>query len=714
MTDRTPRPGAGRRQRPGRPGPAHRAPRRGLSAKSRTRAFFLLLGMGVAFVAIVLKLTYLQAIGGGQYVAVGASEWTRSVTLPAERGAILDRNGDELAVSIPQQTVYADPKLVSDPVNEAAKLAPVLNINQDKLAQEMSEHNQFTYLDRTVSDATANAVKALNLPGIYFLTEPKRFYPGGQLARPLLGLTGSDDETGLSGLEYKYQSTLNGKAGKEVDVTDPSGNQIAGGLRQYQAPVAGQDLVTTLDQPLQFDAEQALAQAIVAAKAKNGIALLMDRRTGDILADAELSTPGPGTSTTPAMPEVITSAAPGETPTSAAAAAADQPVEASSATSFTQVYEPGSVNKLITISGALQAGDVVPGDTFTIPDSYQVAGTSIHDAEKHGTQHWNVTDILANSSNIGTLQIAQRLGKTGLLNTIHGFGEGQATDIGFPGESAGLLPSYWSGTTLADVSFGQGIGVTAMQVLSAYNAIANGGVYVAPRLVAGTVGDSGKESPTPASPSHRVVSPQVAAQMTTMLNEVVRVGTGQAANLSPYTVAGKTGTASIAQGGKYLNGDYTASFAGFAPSEDPSITAMVMVSGTPDYGATASAPAFATIMRDALQELEVPPQPKQPPASGVPLTNSQTATAAGESAGTPIDGVNVAPAGPGAAAPASGSTGEPTTGAATSGASTTTAPAGPAAAPATAPTKPSSSPATSPTTSASTPAEPTTTTRPGG
>jgi cell division protein FtsI (penicillin-binding protein 3) len=713
VTSRSSRPPAGPHSRPGRPRAAHRAPRRGLSAKSRKRAFFLLVTMGVAFIAIILKLTYLQAIGGGQYVAVGASEWTRSVTLPAERGAILDRNGDELAVSIPQQTVYADPKLVTDPVNEAAKLAPVLGISQDTLAKEMAEHNQFTYLDRRIPDATANAVKALKLPGIYFLTEPKRFYPGGQLARPLLGLTGSDDESGLSGLEYKYQSLLDGKPGKEVDVTDPAGNAIPGGQRQYQAPVAGADLVTTLDEPLQFDAEQALAQAIVQDKAKSGMALLMDRRTGDILADAQLSMPGPGTSTTPAVPETITSA--NSTPTTGSTPT--QPVEAASATSFTQVYEPGSVNKLVTISGALQAGDVVPSDTFTIPDAYPVAGTLIHDAENHGTQHWNVTDILANSSNIGTLQIAQRLGRPGLLSFIHGFGEGQSTDIGFPGESAGLLPSYWSGTTLADVSFGQGIGVTAMQELAAYNTIANGGVYVAPRLVAGTVGSDGRETPSPASPTHRVVSPTVAAQMTTMLDEVVRVGTGQSANLTPYTVAGKTGTANIAKNGQYLSGDYTASFAGFAPSEDPSITAMVVISGTPDYGATASAPTFATLMRDALQELEVPPHPKTPPAPGVPLTNSQTATAAGESVGTPLDGVSVAPAGSAPAPGATTSTTAPGSATTAPGTTSTTAPAAgaPGASTAVATTS-TTSPGTSssPTAPASTDATPSTTTRPGG
>ena len=606
------------------------------------RAFGLLVVMGVAFVAIVARLTWLQGIGSNQYVAVGSSEWTHTVTLAAERGSVVDRNGNELAISIPQTTLYADPPLVTDPGGEAARLAGALGQTPAQVQAKLTEHNRFTYLARTVDDATAARVKAMNLPGIYSLSEPKRFYPAGQLARPLVGVTGIDG-TGLGGLESKYQSILEGQPGKLVEQTDPSGHQIAGGLQQYQAPVAGQDLVLTLDDSLQYDAEQALAQAIVAANAKSGIAVLMDRKTGDILADAQLTMPGLGTSTTPAVPVNIPSPA-GSTAPTGSTAAGTQPVEAPSASSFTQVYEPGSVNKAVTISGALQQGSITPSSTFTIPNTYDVAGTPIHDAESHATEHWNVTDILANSSNIGTLQIAQKLGKAGLLHTIAGYGEGKKTDIGFPGESAGLLPTYWSGTTLANVSFGQGIGVTAVQVLAAYNALANDGVYVAPRLVAGTIDKTGAERPTPVTPGHRVVSSLVAQQMTTMLDEVVRVGTGRAANLNPYTVAGKTGTASIpSANGGYEAGHYVASFAGFVPAENPSITAMVVINDTPDFGAAASAPTFATLARDALQELKVPPEPKGPPAPDVPQTNTATATAAGESAGTALPGLSATP-----------------------------------------------------------------------
>jgi cell division protein FtsI (penicillin-binding protein 3) len=616
--------------------------------------------MGLAFAAIVGRLVYIQGPGSAQYLAVGQSEWTHTVTLAGTRGAILDANGDELAMSIPQTTIYADPHQVTDPRGEAITLAAALGQPEPTVLTELTENAGFVYLARTVDDATAARVAKANLAGVYNLEEPKRFYPSGQLAQPIIGVVGTDG-TGLGGLESKYNSTLEGRPGKLIEQTDPLGRQLPGGLQQYQAPVAGQDLVLTIDQSLQYDAEQALAQAIVAANARSGVALLMDSTTGDILADANLTMPDPSIPTTvPAVPISIPS--PTTAPAAGAAAASPQaqPVEAPSASSFTQVYEPGSVNKLITISAALQSGAIRPSDVFTINDSYSVGGTTFHDAEVHGTKHWTVTDILANSSNIGTIQIAQRLGRDNLLRYIGAYGELAKTDIDFPGESRGLLPSYWSGTSIADVPIGQGIGVTAVQMLAAYNTIANGGVYVAPRLVDGTIGANGQEHKAPVVPGHRVVSAAVAAEMTTMLDEVVRVGTGTAANLSPYTVAGKTGTALVPLHGGYEAGHYVASFAGFVPAEHPSITAMVVVNDTPDYGAAASAPTFATIARDALQERKVPPSAPIAPAPGVPLATPASATGAGEVAGTPLPGLAApavvatttsAPVAPTAAAP---------------------------------------------------------------
>lgn len=623
------------------------------------RAFLFLVAIATAFAAIAAKLVMIQGPDSARYLAAGGAEWEQTVGLPAERGAIFDRNGYELAISVPQTTIYADPHQVTDPAAEAAALAPVLGISQTILQQELSKSAGFVYLARTVPDATAARVKALNLTGIYSLQEPKRFYPSGQLAAPLLGSVGIDGN-GLAALEYKYNGILAGQPGKLVEEIDPQGQQVPGGSQEYKAPVAGQDLLLSIDEPLQYDAEQALGQAIVAAHAQSGIALLMDSKTGEILADAQLAMPAPGDNQPSALPVTIPAPPGSKSPDQ------PQPVEASSATAFTRVYEPGSVNKLITISAALQTGIITPSDVFTIPNSYSVAGTVFHDAEAHATEHWTVTDILANSSNIGTIQIAQRLGKENLLKYINAYGLGSTTDIAFPGESAGLLPSYWSGTSIADVPIGQGIAVTAVQMLAAYNTIANGGVYVPPRLVDATVDAKGKEHPIPLAPRHRVVSPTVAAEMTTMLDQVVQVGTGTAANLDPYTVAGKTGTALVPSPmGGYEAGHYVASFAGFVPSEAPQITGMVVVDGTPDYGAAASAPTFASIARDALREFNIPPMPKQPAAPGVPQVTPQSATGAGEIAGSPLPGLTspptAGPAKPASSSPASPATSSPST-----------------------------------------------------
>ncbi len=596
--------------------------------------FAMLLTMGVAFLLIVGRLVFVQGINAHRYLAVGQSEWTHTVTLAAERGAILDRNGDELAVSVPRTTIYADPHQVSDPRGEATALAPLLGVAESRLQSELSADAGFVYLARTQPSSVADAVAKLDLPGVYSLQEPKRFNPAGQLALPLLGQVGTDGY-GLSGLEAKYNSILTGTPGKMVEEMDPQGGQIPGGLQEYQAPRPGQDLVLTIDEPLQYETEQALAEALVASRGKSGIALLMDRRTGDLLAVADLTMPTPAVPMTmaepPAVPMTIPSATAGGKP-----AVGPQPVEAPDASAFDEVYEPGSVNKLITISGALQSGVIVPSDHFVIPNTYQVAGTTFHDAESHPTEFWSVTDILANSSNIGTIQIAERLGKQRLLHYLSAYGIGHRSDIDFPGESQGLLPTYWSGTTLPTLAFGQGIAVTAIQMLAAYNTIANGGVYVPPRLVLGTVDGRGDLHYLPHPAPHRVVSTTVADQMRTMLEQVVAVGTGTSAAVPPYTVAGKTGTSNVPKAGGYEMGHYVASFAGYVPAEDPAITAMVQIYDTPDFGATASAPAFATIARDALTELKVPPPHKLPPAPGVPLATTSSANPFGELPSGPL------------------------------------------------------------------------------
>ena len=392
----------------------------------------------------------------------------------------------------------------------------------------------------------------------------------------------------------------------------------------------------------------------MAAQADSGMALIMDSRTGELLAVAQLTMPTPSEPATmrepPALPvwfippgstgSTSTSAAgPGATGTGANVANA-QPVEAPSASAFTTVYEPGSVEKLVTVSAALSSGAVQADDYFDIPDTYDVAGSIFSDAWPHPTLDWSISNIIAHSSDIGTIEIAQRLGLPRLVQFIHEFGIGELTDVNFPGESAGLVPqaSQWSGTTIATVPIGQGLAVTAVQMLTAYNTIANGGVYIAPRLVDGYVDAGGKEHLFASPAPRRVVSTTVAADMTSMLEGVVRVGTGTAADLEPYTVAGKTGTALVPlPDGGYSSDDFVSSFAGFVPAENPAITAMVVVVGTHQYGAEASAPVFAMIVRDALQELGIPPHKPAPPVPGVPVATPYGDE--GEAAGPALPGL---------------------------------------------------------------------------
>jgi len=343
------------------------------------------------------------------------------------------------------------------------------------------------------------------------------------------------------------------------------------------------------------------------------MALLMDSKTGELRAVANLvMPPAPAGSSAPTA----------STATSSASTTVATPVPAPSATAFTNVYEPGSVNKLVTISSALQQGAVTSNQHFSVPYSLKVADGLFTDAEQHKTENWTTTDILANSSNVGTIGIAERLGKTALDQYLRKFGFGQVSAVDFPGESAGLLlnPAKWSGTSIATVAIGQGVAVTALQMLAAYNTIANGGTYVAPKLVAATIDDKGRQHPTPASARHQVVSPGVARDMTAMLSQVVAVGTGTAAAISGYTVAGKTGTARIPLEGArgYKDGVYASSFAGFVPAAAPALTGIVILDDTAQFGATSAAPTFASIARYGLQEFQVPPNATIPLVPGVP------------------------------------------------------------------------------------------------
>ncbi|MHB1488745.1 MAG: peptidoglycan D,D-transpeptidase FtsI family protein, partial [Acidimicrobiales bacterium] len=347
----------------------------------------------------------------------------------------------------------------------------------------------------------------------------------------------------------------------------------------------GNTLETTIDRSLQYATTQALSGEITSSHAKGGIAVVMDPKTGDILS----------------MVNMVAGATPGA-----------PPVEASSNQALTNVYEPGSVAKITTLSGAIQDHVISPTQHFVVPYSMNVGGALFTDAEVHPTQSMSVSDILAQSSNVGTITIAKLLGKDRINHYLKAFGLGQPTGLNFPGESQGLLidPAHWSGTAIGSVPIGQDEAVTAVQMLDAYNTLANGGMFVAPRLVRAVVDGNGSVHPLAAATPHRVVDASVAQDLTGMLEQVVKSGTGTRAAIPGYLVAGKTGTAQIPKtnGPGYQPGAFMATFAGFAPAQNPALSAiMILNQPRQDYGGTVAAPLFAQVVQYGLRLFNVPP-----------------------------------------------------------------------------------------------------------
>ena len=570
----------------------------------RRRLVALLAVLGVLFTVVVGRLVMIQGVSPDKYVAVGESQRLRDVVLPAGRGAMFDRNGRDLALTIPQKTVWANPHLVTDPLAAAKALSPVLHVDEAVLGDRLSRDAGFVYLARKVDDKVVAQVEKLHLSGVFFLDEPKRFNPAGDLAGPLLGVVGTDNE-GLSGLELQFEKKLKGTPGELRVERDPYGNEIASGDRSFTPAQPGDDLVLTIDRSLQYETEKALSEEIVKSNSKGGTAIVMDPKTGEILSMANLTYDG--------------------------ADSGKAPYPSINNTAVTSVYEPGSVNKVITIAAALEEGLVAPDTTLAVPDHLRVADHVFSDHDPHPLKQWTVTDIMATSSNIGTIMIGKQLGKTRLDAYLRKFGLGSKTGLGFPGEPRGLLldPKKWSGTSIGTVPIGQGLAVTALQMLDAYNTVANGGVLVTPKLVKATVDGEGTQAPTPASPRRRVVSEKTADQVKHMLTEVVKVGTGTEAAIDGYTVAGKTGTARKPYKGGYKQGAYLATFAGFVPAENPRLSAIVVLDEPAQmYGGLVSAPVFAKVAQYGLRLFRSPPPRPQSTPADTKITDPDAAKTA--------------------------------------------------------------------------------------
>jgi cell division protein FtsI (penicillin-binding protein 3) len=517
--------------------------------------------------------------------------------LHAPRGTIFARDGGELVMSA-QQHHHGQPELVTDPTGVSSVLATMLQLPQEKqqalLAAFTAKDKSFVYIARQIDDDIAGAVMSLNLSGIDVLREDKRIMPSGEVGRSLLGRTDIDG-IGTAGLELLYNEELTGVEGERVREHDAKGRSIPGSGATTTDPVPGDDLVLTLDRSLQFQVEQALLTRVEELKAAGGAVVVMDVATGEIYAIANVSRGDDGI-------VAVTSAN----------LAAVEP------------FEPGSVAKVFSLSSVVDTGVANPGTVIEVPGKIVYdRGTpwmhTITDAEPHGTQPMSLRDIIVHSSNIGTLLLTDEVGTERFGAYLESFGFGQKTALDFPNESAGLFKpaSEWQGTERQSHSYGYGYSVTALQLAAAVNTVANGGVYVAPKLVEAVIGADG-DVPTPLPRTHQVIQPATAATMTDMMKGVVCEGTGKGEQIPGISVAGKTGTAYKVQDdntyGAAGTRAYRASFVGYFPADAPRVTILVTID-EPDptsndrFGGKAAAPLFSSIATAAIHELQITPTP---------------------------------------------------------------------------------------------------------
>ena len=551
------------------------------------------------FAAVLVRVAMLQTTHAQSYIDAGSAQRTRETRLRADRGVIFDRNGAELALSVPATTIWLNPKLIVDGAQTVASLSALLHLSTEKQQSLLdtieAKDKSFAYVKRQIDDQTAAVVMALNLPGVDTYRESTRVVPGGDLAQNVIGRTDTDG-VGTAGLELQFDKVLTGVDGEMVRQRDQGGRSIPGSEAVTRRAVPGQDLVLTLDRSIQFTLEQALMKQVQELGARGGTAVVM-AVDGDILAMACVR-----------MGDDLIYHI-----TAANCAAVDS-------------LEPGSVAKVVTISAGLNEGLVTPETTLSVPgfllfnqDATNKAWRQrIDDAHIHNEEPMTVHQILVESSNVGTVKISQMLKPELQYNYMTSFGFGKRSDLNFPGESVGILPPWqeWEGTEKVTKSYGYGVSATAVQLVGAVNVIANNGVYVAPRLVKATIGGDGTVVSAAPPATRQVLTPEVAQQTNIIMRDVVCNGTATAAQIDGVSVAGKTGTGIKAINGVYPVLDsqkkYYSSFVGFFPAENPAATVLISIdeppSGTQNrFGGTAAAPVFKSVVPTIMHQLGIQP-----------------------------------------------------------------------------------------------------------
>ncbi len=549
---------------------------------SKTRLYWLGGILLFWMVAIACRLAYLQVLHYHDWLQRAQKQQQRSIELTPPRGVIYDRNGQQLAMSVQVDSVFAVPADIPDHATAASLLAGVLGVPRSDLQKKLDDGRTFVWIARKLDKEASERIKALGLKGIYFQKEPKRFYPKRELAAQVLGYVGLDDE-GLGGIELNFDESLRGISGRMQFAMDARRKRLGGVERQ---PEPGQNIVLTLDQNIQYIAEREIDRAMQDTHAEAATIIVQNPRTGEILALANRPTFNPNTFHTVAAQQLKNRA-------------------------ISDVYEPGSMFKTVTISAALEEKVTKPDDLYDVSQGFiVVGGARMRDAHRMGVL--TTAQVIAQSSNVGAIKIGMKLGEDRLYKYIRAYGFGSATGIELPGETRGLVKPVkrWSKTSIGAMSMGQEVGITAIQAISAVSSIANDGVWNAPRIVAGvTPPNAGPQLITfhPAE-RKRVVSTMTAAEMRQMMEGVVLFGTARRAILDGYTSAGKTGTAQKVdpKTGRY-GSKYVASFIGFAPVNNPSVTVAVIIDSAVGLhqGGQICAPVFARVAQDVLAYLHV-------------------------------------------------------------------------------------------------------------
>ncbi len=562
------------------------------TAGLRSRTLVFAAFVACAFLGILVRLSYLQLVKHDEYSRLAESQHAKTIALKPKRGPIVDRTGQVLAESSAAESLFALPHRIDDIPRLARRLAPILGDPASEIGKRMDASKRFVWVKRKLPPAVAQAVRELHDPGLGFLQESLRLYPSRELAAQVVGFEGLDGK-GLGGVEQVWDHHLAGAEGRALVERDALGRDVTGAPAVLKASVPGQGVALTIDATLQYLAEKEVEAAWQRTRSKAAMAVMMDPRTGEILALAIRPTFNPN----------------------AFATATD---EQRRNRAITDPFEPGSTFKVIMAAAALEEGVVKPTDRFYGENGkIKVATAVISDWKPFG---WlTFSEVLQNSSNVGSIKAGTLLGKERYYRYITAFGFGQPVGLGLPGESRGQLraPAKWSALSLATMSIGQEISVTAVQILSAFAAVANGGRLMQPQIVRAVLDAQGREASVFESKAIRqVISPETARELTTIMTAVVREGTGHNAAIPGYDVAGKTGTAQKMDPAtrRYSHAPGILSFVGFAPADDPRMAMIVLLDEPKNekWGSEAAAPIFAAIGREALRHMNVPPRGTSP------------------------------------------------------------------------------------------------------